>query len=524
MAKYSAEQLRGLLKKGQAMANDSGEPSYPVVDAEDLANAIRAVGRGGKSADAIRKYIIGRAGEMGKSDAIPDTWAADGSLKQEAEPTYDGDYRIEPDGRRVYDPDHDGDDDSTAMGDTDHDHVRPDGSLTPLAQRTKQAMRAERAERGALSTVLLLEGELPGPVILQEATPENGGLMRIRVPFYVGESIARAPGFDKRIFFPRSLLPLIVQEGRHQIAEGRQPLTVYARHAHAMADDHLPVGAVVDLEQEGRIGYATLEVSPTTDGRDVQVLAQNKHLNAVSLRSGLGRFELEEKTVNGESMLTPKRLAITGVDFAPDSPAQPTYGVEILQEDARVEIPPVHTPTPPRRTEHVPDTELNLGALRREHASLVSEIEAPLRRDLAEVTTERDTLKAERTTLQQERDALAGERDGLVSERNARLRNEKLVDIAARFPEPEKALPVLQELCRDCQTDAQVAERAFPVLLEALSAAKTRQVDTKPPKEALLDLFRVGGAGQPGLNQENPDKPRAEEPDAAALAGGAAEF
>lgn len=527
MAKYSADQLRALLKKGQAMANAAGEPSYPVADAEDLANAIRGVGRGGKSSDSIRKYIIGRAREMGKSDAIPDTWSADGSLKQEdAAPVYDGDYRIEADGTRVYDPDHDGDDDSTAEGDTDHDYVLPDGTPTPRARRAQQDS-AMRSEGRTLSTVLLLEGEIPGAVVLQEATPDNGNKMRVRVPFYVSESIARAPGFDRRVYFPRSLLPSIVQEGKRQIAEGKQPLTVYARHAHAMSGDHLPVGAVVDLEQEGRIGYATLEVSPTEGsegGRNVQILASNKHLNAVSLRSGLGRFELEDKTVNGEQMLTPKRLALTGVDFAPDSPAQPTFGIQILSEDARVEPPPPTPIAPPRRTEHVPDTELTLGDLRRDHAPLMSEIEAPLRRDLAALTTERDTLKTERATLQQERDTLAAERDTLVNERNARLRNEKLADIAAQFPDPAAALPVLQELCKDCQTDDQVSAKAFPILLEALSAAKTRQAETKPPREALLDLFRIGGAGQPGLDQENPDKPRAETPDAAAMLGGVAEL
>jgi hypothetical protein len=58
-----------------------------VENAEDLAKAIRAVGRaGGASGDdaersKVRKYIIGRARALGLSDKIPDNWAADGSLK-----------------------------------------------------------------------------------------------------------------------------------------------------------------------------------------------------------------------------------------------------------------------------------------------------------------------------------------------------------------------------------------------------------------------------------------------------------
>ena len=58
MAKYNADQLKAMLAKGQAMKNANGEPSYPIADAEDLSNAIYAVGRGGGSHDAIRAHII----------------------------------------------------------------------------------------------------------------------------------------------------------------------------------------------------------------------------------------------------------------------------------------------------------------------------------------------------------------------------------------------------------------------------------------------------------------------------------
>lgn len=79
--KYSAEQLRQMLADGEAYKNANGEPSYPIGDKADLANAIRAVGRGGADHDAIRAYIIRRAKALGASDEIPENWNADGSLK-----------------------------------------------------------------------------------------------------------------------------------------------------------------------------------------------------------------------------------------------------------------------------------------------------------------------------------------------------------------------------------------------------------------------------------------------------------
>ena len=66
MAKYTAAELRQMLAKGQAMRNPSGDPSYPIGDDEDLSNAIHAVGLGGASNDAIRRYIMGRAKASGR--------------------------------------------------------------------------------------------------------------------------------------------------------------------------------------------------------------------------------------------------------------------------------------------------------------------------------------------------------------------------------------------------------------------------------------------------------------------------
>lgn len=74
--KYDADDRKAMAAKGHAMPDGS----YPIADAEDLDNAIHAVGRGGADHDAIRAHIIKRAGALGLSSRIPDNWNADGSL------------------------------------------------------------------------------------------------------------------------------------------------------------------------------------------------------------------------------------------------------------------------------------------------------------------------------------------------------------------------------------------------------------------------------------------------------------
>jgi HK97 family phage prohead protease len=81
--KYTQDEIDKLGAKGEAFKNDDGSYSYPIADTDDLKDAIRAVGRGNADHDAIRKYIIGRAKDLNESDLIPDTWNADGSLKDD---------------------------------------------------------------------------------------------------------------------------------------------------------------------------------------------------------------------------------------------------------------------------------------------------------------------------------------------------------------------------------------------------------------------------------------------------------
>lgn len=84
-AKYTADDLKDLQGKGQAMppSKDGDDPSYPIADQEDLAKAIKAVGRGNADHDAIRLHIIHQAEKLGLTKMIPDNWnMTSGSMKQ----------------------------------------------------------------------------------------------------------------------------------------------------------------------------------------------------------------------------------------------------------------------------------------------------------------------------------------------------------------------------------------------------------------------------------------------------------
>lgn len=78
-AKYKQDDRDRMAKSGEAMPDGS----YPIADAEDLDNAVHAVGRGNADHDDIRKHVIKRAKALGKPEAIPDNWNSDGSLSDD---------------------------------------------------------------------------------------------------------------------------------------------------------------------------------------------------------------------------------------------------------------------------------------------------------------------------------------------------------------------------------------------------------------------------------------------------------
>ena len=87
MAPPDAATLKKLKTQGKATPNASGDPSFPIRNGDDLDKAIKAVGRVRPNTDAarakVRRYIMGRAKDLGLSSRIPDSWNADGSLKDD---------------------------------------------------------------------------------------------------------------------------------------------------------------------------------------------------------------------------------------------------------------------------------------------------------------------------------------------------------------------------------------------------------------------------------------------------------
>ena len=88
MAGPDTNTRRDLAKQGKAMPDANGAGGrFPIRNRADLEKAIKAVGRakGGEAGrKAVRKFIISRARALDLNWLIPDSWAADGSLKNSA--------------------------------------------------------------------------------------------------------------------------------------------------------------------------------------------------------------------------------------------------------------------------------------------------------------------------------------------------------------------------------------------------------------------------------------------------------
>ena len=66
---FSQNRREMLAREGMAMPDGS----YPIVNREDLMNAIRSWGRGGARAD-VKEHIMRRARAIGAENMIPDEW------------------------------------------------------------------------------------------------------------------------------------------------------------------------------------------------------------------------------------------------------------------------------------------------------------------------------------------------------------------------------------------------------------------------------------------------------------------
>lgn len=84
MATPDAATMRNLVRQGKAMpAPGQGRPGrFNIRNAGELDDAIQAVGRVPEEGrPKVRKFIMDRAKALGLSSRIPDSWNADGTLK-----------------------------------------------------------------------------------------------------------------------------------------------------------------------------------------------------------------------------------------------------------------------------------------------------------------------------------------------------------------------------------------------------------------------------------------------------------
>lgn len=195
-AKYNADELRHMASTGAAMDDES----YPIADEEDLDRAIRAVGRGGSSHDAIRRHIITRARSLGASSEIPDNWNKDGSLK--------GDVAKE------MDMDDDALDATTALAEPENDYVGMDTDPGSPAWEAVDAASARKwlailaraknavdmlAEREMLEAAAGDEDDAMKAFDLQEACCAIDYAISILAPFAVSEQAEADCGDDMQM-------------------------------------------------------------------------------------------------------------------------------------------------------------------------------------------------------------------------------------------------------------------------------------------------------------------------------------
>ena len=70
MADYSHDERMRLAAEGKAMPDGS----YPTPTEHDLENAFHAYGRETGDKAALRKYLVRRAVQEGRTDLIPESW------------------------------------------------------------------------------------------------------------------------------------------------------------------------------------------------------------------------------------------------------------------------------------------------------------------------------------------------------------------------------------------------------------------------------------------------------------------
>jgi hypothetical protein len=261
LAKYSADQLRQMVKDGKAMppSTEGGKPGFPIGDAEDVGNAVHAVGRGAGDHDAIRRHIIKNAKRLGESGQIPDNWNSDGSTSAAAEteelggkpnPGTSPDRRLKRNRNRSMTADADGGDNAFPPGMADQlpatfadgDPLDPDG-----------------------------DGDIDGipftiPILCMANTPtgdgrlfENFDMAALPMPF--STQFERAPGHDKAIISGK-ITSIAKNADDSYSAQGMYDPTDIGLAAARLAANGTMPGVSVDADK-------AYEMSLSDDGREI---------------------------------------------------------------------------------------------------------------------------------------------------------------------------------------------------------------------------------------------------------------
>lgn len=350
-------------KKGKGtMKNSSGDESYPVNNASQLDDAIKAVGMGGADHDAIRRHIMSRAKTLGLSSKIPETWNSDGSLKESsvtksidsdpgtAPPAEGSDLQpvkkaegddadtgvdastdvtevlAEPDGSAPGDPEQPG---SPAWEAIDAATAR---KWTAILARTKNALEVMSGREGQ-EAVTVDPDDADNAFDLQDAAAAVDFAIGILAPFAISEQaesdygdqamVAKAQVIGTAMAgFPASALETLEEMG---------PVRKAGRVL-SSANEEKVRQAVTMLQQV----LSTLPAAPAPEDADMAVTKVTKAAKAddegvVAVYNSKGQFV---GTVP-EAQLTPVKdpVAAGGAPDATDAPADPDADQDADQDD-----------------------------------------------------------------------------------------------------------------------------------------------------------------------------------------------
>lgn len=282
-ADYDTADRKHLASTGAAMPDGS----YPIASRADLEDAVRAVGRGGASHDAIRRHIIARARALGATGTIPDNWNADGSLKEhpvaKAEQDMDPTAALaEPDGEAPGDP---ADPGSPAWEAVDAASAR---KWTALLVRARNALGA-LAEREGIEAATGDDDDMFAAMDLQHAACCIDEAVGVLARFAVDEQAAADFGTEELAAVGKAMAgfdPAVLE-----LLEGFAPVVKAGRTLSAANEAALRTA--VDALQKV---LASLP-APTTD--DGQPVAKTTKETAVTVETKLtsGEHVLSAETV-----------------------------------------------------------------------------------------------------------------------------------------------------------------------------------------------------------------------------------